>query len=626
MAEWRFPSNDYGENKGINDSGVAMFRGTPLKSLAREICQNSLDAATAKKIEIDFNMFKIDVEKLPGRNVLKDTFERCLEFWGSQKAQATKEFFTSALKELNKEECTFLRISDFNTTGLTGSHAEINTDWTNLTKSSGASDKKGTAGGSYGIGKFAPFACSYFSTVFYSTYDMKGEEAFQGVTRLVTFKREDEQNTQGTGYYGNDRNTPVYKQLNLDPEFSRKENQFGTDIYIAGYKYSGDTWKKDIIISILDGFLGAIWNEKLEVQVGDTLINKEALGNLIEIYKDDLTGYTDKYYEVLTSKRTVWNKIDFMGMGEVKLGILISDKEAPKRVAMIRQTGMKIMDKDRLSGHVPFVGIMFINGDDINERLRLIENPEHTEWQPDRSKNPLQEKMLLREINSYIKKKIEELVSNSSDEYIDAIGVGNYIPDEMVESDNLAKEEVVSNKVLDVEVKKVKKKATTGKISAGKTSGSNGVDNDADKCGHMELGGPDKEWFHNGGHSYQPTDRPGEESHIEEGGNHMATKQIDIGIDKFVNICVDKDKGKYVLMLIPDKDGIDGVIELFLSAETQSYEAPIVKASLIGGNVSFHDNKIKDVQFKKGQAMRISLGLDYHDYCSLEVKMYAIEK
>ena len=50
MAYWYFPSNDHGENKGINDSGVATFRGTPLKSLAREICQNSLDAATGKTV------------------------------------------------------------------------------------------------------------------------------------------------------------------------------------------------------------------------------------------------------------------------------------------------------------------------------------------------------------------------------------------------------------------------------------------------------------------------------------------------------------------------------------------------------------------------------------------------
>lgn len=34
MSKWRFPSNDYGEKKGINDSGIATFRGTPLRSLA----------------------------------------------------------------------------------------------------------------------------------------------------------------------------------------------------------------------------------------------------------------------------------------------------------------------------------------------------------------------------------------------------------------------------------------------------------------------------------------------------------------------------------------------------------------------------------------------------------------
>ena len=59
MSEWRFPSNDYGEKKGINDSGIATFRGTPLRSLAREICQNSLDAARAQTVRIEFNAFDI---------------------------------------------------------------------------------------------------------------------------------------------------------------------------------------------------------------------------------------------------------------------------------------------------------------------------------------------------------------------------------------------------------------------------------------------------------------------------------------------------------------------------------------------------------------------------------------
>ena len=74
MIQWRFPSNDHGENKGINDSGVATFRGTPLKSLAREICQNSLDATRDKTVKVEFNVFSIPTQNVPGMNVLKDAF------------------------------------------------------------------------------------------------------------------------------------------------------------------------------------------------------------------------------------------------------------------------------------------------------------------------------------------------------------------------------------------------------------------------------------------------------------------------------------------------------------------------------------------------------------------------
>ena len=321
MSKWRFPSNDYGEKKGINDSGIATFRGTPLRSLAREICQNSLDAARDKTVRIEFNAFDITSDKLPGSDVLKDTFERCAAFWNDQKAVTTKNFFANAIDRISADRIHMLRISDFNTSGLTGSRAEVNTDWTNLTKSSGVSDKKGTSGGSFGIGKFAPFACSDFSTVFYSTYDEEGVQASQGVSRLVTFRREDGQTTQGVGYYGEERNTPTFKPLYLDPNFIRSDKQYGTDIYIAGYKHMDeeDGWEKSIIISILDSFLGAIWNEKLIVAVGGTEISKATLEDMIETYRDELTGYTERYYEVLTSPSAKWHEEDFMGLGTVEL-------------------------------------------------------------------------------------------------------------------------------------------------------------------------------------------------------------------------------------------------------------------------------------------------------------------
>lgn len=621
MAIWRFPSNDFGENKGINDSGVTMFRGTPLKSLAREICQNSLDAATGTKTFVEFNMFEISSAQIPGKCDLLDAFKRCLSFWEGQKALTTKEFFLNAIDKISEDSCKFLRISDFNTTGLTGSREEQNTDWVNLTKSSGASDKKGTAGGSYGIGKFAPFACSDFSTVFYSTYDIHEERAYQGVSRLVTFTREDNQNTQGTGYYGNERNTPVYEEIDLDPCFKRNDKDYGTDIYIAGYKYGGENWQKDIIVSVLDGFLGAIWHEKLEVKVGDVYISKAKLNNIMDLYRDDLTTYTDKYYEVLISSDTIWYKEDFLGMGELELGLLLGNQDSPNRISMIRQTGMKIMDKDRLPGHIPFTGIMFINGKEINERLRLIENPEHTRWEPERSKNPIRERQLLKSFNEFIKAKLEEAISSGAGESIDAVGVGVFIPDELADVKSQAQEEVVSEKIVDVEIKSVKKKSLYQNVS-----GVNESDGDKTESGHMEKGGSDEEWFHNDGTTYQHDAIPGQEAHPEREGNVKIPTKINVGAEKFVCMGIDKNFGKYMIMVIPDHDGSNGQMELFLSAETQRYNAPIKNVTVIGGTAAFKDNVISGLDFKKGQPIRISLELDYKDYCSMEVVMYATSK
>lgn len=69
----------------------------------------------------------------------------------------------------------------------------------------GASDKPATDGGSRGIGKAAPFACSYLRTVFYATKnsDEENREAFQSVARLVGYKTgHDEEIMTGTSPIG----------------------------------------------------------------------------------------------------------------------------------------------------------------------------------------------------------------------------------------------------------------------------------------------------------------------------------------------------------------------------------------------------------------------------------------
>ena len=70
--KWHFPSTGGGRKAGLNDSGIETFKDKPIRSLAREICQNSLDAAIKGKVDKlvglkdeqgTINMFIYDEEK-----------------------------------------------------------------------------------------------------------------------------------------------------------------------------------------------------------------------------------------------------------------------------------------------------------------------------------------------------------------------------------------------------------------------------------------------------------------------------------------------------------------------------------------------------------------------------------
>ena len=74
MINWNFPSNNNGDINGISNAGIETFRGAPYESLAREICQNSLDAKfdNKDKVYVEFSLFKYKTKDLPGYDVLKE--------------------------------------------------------------------------------------------------------------------------------------------------------------------------------------------------------------------------------------------------------------------------------------------------------------------------------------------------------------------------------------------------------------------------------------------------------------------------------------------------------------------------------------------------------------------------
>lgn len=616
---WSFPSNNNGDVNGISNSGIETFQGTPLKSLAREICQNSLDASLDESpVTVDFISFELSKEEIPGAEDLCDAFNRSLAFWEPKKAQ---DFFNTALEVMNAEKIPFLRISDFNTTGLCGSDGEYNTPWCNLTKSSGASDKAVTSGGSFGIGKYAPFACSSFRTVFYSTLDKDGKSAYQGISRITSFRNDNNEITSGVGYWGGENNAPVFnRQLALDPAYSRPKGKTGTDVYIAGFRKSVD-WKSDIVASILDGFLYAIYTGKLVVHVDDITIDNEHLTDLCDDYKEYLTENANNYYEILTTTQSV--DIDFKNMGLIRLWIAIRPDrpDMHRKVAMIRKTGMKIMDKGGISGNIPFAGVMLIEGEKINDFLRNLENPQHTKWEPDRCTRGRQyAQNIIRDLISFIKDELEKLKPEDDSDEVDP-SVGEYLPDESdgEGADGRQEEEVISNTIKSVEVTISRPKASSG------TQAANGKDAEAGDEREEAESNDGTGSGHNGGRGGGTRSGDGDGRGDGKGPHKEGKKKNLVSILplKARVVCLSKDRGEYSVTFVPSISADNGYIELFMSAETQNYTAPIVHAVGIGQQgIEIENNKVKNIAFTEKKPVRLKVTIAYHDYCSMEVKAY----
>lgn len=616
---WSFPSNNNGDVNGISNSGIETFQGTPLKSLAREICQNSLDASLDKSpVTVDFISFELSKEEIPGAEDLCDAFNRSLAFWEPKKAQ---DFFNTALEVMNAEKIPFLRISDFNTTGLCGSDGEYNTPWCNLTKSSGASDKAVTSGGSFGIGKYAPFACSSFRTVFYSTLDKDGKSAYQGISRITSFRNDNNEITSGVGYWGGENNAPVFnRQLALDSAYSRPKGKTGTDVYIAGFRKSVD-WKSDIVASILDGFLYAIYTGKLVVHVDDITIDNEHLTELCDDYKEYLTENANNYYEILTTTQSV--DIDFKNMGLIRLWIAIRPDrpDMHRKVAMIRKTGMKIMDKGGISGNIPFAGVMLIEGEKINDFLRSLENPQHTKWEPDRCTRDRQyAQNIIRDLISFIKDELEKLKPEDDSDEVDP-SVGEYLPDESdgEGADGRQEEEVISNTIKSVEVTISRPKDSSG------TQAANGKDAEAGDEREEAESNDGTGSGHNGGRGGGTRSGDGDGRGDGKGPRKEGKKKKLVGILplKARVVCLSKDRGEYSVTFVPSISADNGYIELFMSAETQNYTAPIVHAVGIGQQgIEIENNKVKNIAFTEKKPVRLKVTIAYHDYCSMEVKAY----
>ena len=623
MINWNFPGNNYGQITGISEAGIETFKGLPIASLAREVCQNSLDAINDidKPVYMEFEKIEVNNEKIPGFEKLKESIEKCYDYGIEQNNNKTIKFFKKAVDSI-KTNVNVLRISDYNTKGLLGSEKENeNSPWRNLVKSNGVSDKEGSSGGSFGIGKSASFACSKIRTIFYRTLDKDGITAAQGISKLISFRKEKDitgDMTNGTGYYGEVERNSAVTNIELLDEMNIRD-KVGTDIFI--YAFDGeDTWQSDIITELLESFLLSFYKGVLEVKVGDILINKENLEFLINKYP---VNYAESYYKVLTDPETLEVSDDFEGMGKLILKVLLKD-DLNRKVLISRSNGMKLFDKDRISGSIQFSAILLMEGEELNKYFRIMESPQHNKWEPERYEEKKSEaKSNTTKLYRWIKEKIRDLAVGGNEEEIDAEGVGELIPDLIDNTNNKSseKEESITDDIKDWEFK----------MSQKKTSKKNDIDEDFGEDNDIvEKGDFDDDGIYEG--MYEPGEgkNNGNNGDVNTGkakpgdGNVQILGYKEAKKYKMRLFLSDRLKRKYTLTLKPQKDYANCYIEIKIAGE----QSNIKDINIL--NARFNDkhdlecrgNIIYLYKIKHNEKNIIVFNLDDEDIYSLEVKLY----
>lgn len=423
---WTFAKNDGGRETGFSDAGVETFKGNIDKYLAREVLQNSLDARhdPNKPVRVVFRLQKLKKSAIPDMDRLRATFSRCAEFYHDEKKAV--DFFRRAEKLAAEDEILALEIGDYNTTGVRGGDLDRTKEWYKLIRCAGSSSKGGGEGGSFGIGKNAPFAASNLRTVLYSTKTIDGDHAFQGVATVVSHDHSEGGIAQPTGFLGAEKGMSVRIPADVPRPFRRDE--CGIDIVVLGFP-ARPAWEDDLTYSVLDNFWPAIELGEIEVRVGDREISKATLPGLLEKFSgmEDFTAHL--YYKAFKNPTLPPIKEDLRILGECTVYLLAGPAEAmPKRVAMVRKTGMKIFEKVFRS-IIPYCGVFICRNDRGNKVLREMEPPKHDEWDPDHPEQGAHKKTHAELVN-FIRSCIKQLAPVDEGKAISVPGLHKYLPDD----------------------------------------------------------------------------------------------------------------------------------------------------------------------------------------------------
>lgn len=412
---WNQPMDDSDQWDGFNDPGIEHFRGYPIFHLAREATQNALDAPDNDLVKISFRFQDVETKNFPNLDQIKDIFSQCLKA-SKNEGERAETFFKNAVGILSKKRIGMLNISDSYTSGIKGP-SENGKPFYAFIKATGQSKKASdTATGSYGIGKFAPYAVSGLRTIFLSTIylgdDNKCHQLSQGKSILISHDNKGKRR-RGVSFWGIcEKCKPIEGSLPKPYQWIQRANKpeeysdnKGTTIIIAGFEPLKN-WREILAISVAENFFGAISNNKLEANIDDKIFlsytsiedffNNQIMLNSIQDLNNEPDRFNNSkaYLEAIQDEDEVQvEETEHRDLGLCKLRILVKEG-LPKKVCVLRN-GMVITDKlNRLKSFPDFkefVAVLECKSSKGNKLLRDMEPPRHDDFEPERLSDPKQQ-------------------------------------------------------------------------------------------------------------------------------------------------------------------------------------------------------------------------------------------
>ena len=427
---WMFPRNDSNETEGPNDGGITHFTSNRSSNVIRESIQNSLDARAdeARPVVVQIETNSLEPSSFVAEELI-EAISASIVSNHNDKAHSDQFKRGKKLLQESKKAIQSLSIIDSNTTGATH---DLTLDgrpskWEALTKSSGLSIKDQLdAGGSFGLGKHAPFAVADIRTVLYSTtWSANGKlnRRFQGKTILVSHEDTQGHKRRRTGYLGGKNYAPL-----IDDEIPEcyQLQEPGLAIHIPGYQPENG-WQDKSIASAIQNFFHAIIHEGLEVRVDGKLITNKTLDEYKGILNDKTLGF------IRASRMEPIAETDIANVGQVSLRIFINEKNEQngRNLALVRDAGMMITDRPRdmslpgLNRFPPywksFYAIIECRSHGEASVLRESESPNHnsisTQQISDQKRRRIADRAL-KELGQWCKEKIAEVAEPQSSQDI----------------------------------------------------------------------------------------------------------------------------------------------------------------------------------------------------------------